>query len=77
MNIGGLINKNKSGNDCSSLISLQADNKNVLHRPPLTFKAQINFVILFSLGGGALKSGTQERAAFDRLWPCLALSGSV
>lgn len=41
--IGGLIN-NKSVNDYSSLISLLADNNNSLHRPPLTFKTQINFV---------------------------------
>ena len=62
MNIGGLINKNKSGKDYSSLISLQTDNKKLLHCRPLTFKAQINFVILFSLGlCGGFKSGTRER----------------
>lgn len=48
--------KNKSVHDYSALIQLPADNNNPLHRPPLTFKTQINFV---SCGVGGCQSGQQ------------------
>lgn len=44
ISIGGLINKKKSVNHYSSLISLVTDSSNSFQHLPLTFKTLINLV---------------------------------